>query len=80
MTGVLAGKRVLVIGASAGIGQAFAERAVREDAQVVLVARRADKLAETVSRAGGGTIVVGDVSAEGDPAKVVAQASAELNC
>ncbi len=78
MTGVLAGKRVLVIGASAGIGQAFAERAVREDAQVVLVARRADKLAETVSRAGGGTAIVGDVCAEGDPAKVVAQASEEL--
>jgi NAD(P)-dependent dehydrogenase (short-subunit alcohol dehydrogenase family) len=42
----LKGARVVVIGASAGIGRAFATAAVDAGAQVVAAARRADALAE----------------------------------
>ena len=57
----LAGKRVVVVGASAGIGRAFAIRAGKEGAQQVLAARRIDKLHEVVAEAGGGTPVAVDV-------------------
>lgn len=42
----LEGVRVLAVGASAGIGRAFAEHAAGAGASVVVTARRADKLAE----------------------------------
>jgi len=53
----LAGKTAIVTGANAGIGEATAELFAREGATVVLVARRADKLAEVAARieAEGGT-------------------------
>ena len=55
--GALAGRRVLVAGASAGIGRAFAVHAVGAGAEVVLVARRAEALQEVVAEAGGGHAV-----------------------
>ena len=57
----LAGKRVVVVGASAGIGRAFAVRAGKEGAKLVLAARRVDKLDEVVEEAGGGAAVAVDV-------------------
>jgi NAD(P)-dependent dehydrogenase (short-subunit alcohol dehydrogenase family) len=53
----LAGKIALVTGANSGIGEAAAELFAAEDATVVLVARRTEKLAEVAARieAGGGT-------------------------
>ena len=42
----LAGKRVVVIGASSGIGRGVAEHAVAAGASVVAAARRVEKLAE----------------------------------
>ena len=42
----IADRRVLVVGASAGIGRAFAVDAIAEGAAVVAVARRGDRLAE----------------------------------
>lgn len=46
----LRGKRVLVTGASSGIGEAGAEAFAAEGAEVIVVARRADLLDEAVGR------------------------------
>jgi NAD(P)-dependent dehydrogenase (short-subunit alcohol dehydrogenase family) len=61
MPGDLDGRRVVVAGASAGIGRSFAVQAVRAGADVVLGARRADVLDEVVGEAGGGAALVLDV-------------------
>jgi NAD(P)-dependent dehydrogenase (short-subunit alcohol dehydrogenase family) len=58
----LAGRRVLVVGASAGIGRALATSAIAGGADVVLAARRKDRLDEVVADAGGGTPVAVDIS------------------
>jgi NAD(P)-dependent dehydrogenase (short-subunit alcohol dehydrogenase family) len=60
MTG-LQGRRVLVVGASAGIGRWTAVRCSQLGAQIVVAARRADQLAETCAMAGGGHLVTIDV-------------------
>jgi NAD(P)-dependent dehydrogenase (short-subunit alcohol dehydrogenase family) len=73
--GVLDGRRVVVVGASAGIGRSVALHAVREGAQVVAVARRADRLAELVDEAGGGTALIADIS-DGDDCRRVGDAAA----
>ena len=61
MTKQLAGKVVLVAGASSGMGRATAVLAAAEGARVVLFARRADALAEVekaIADAGGGAVCV----------------------
>jgi NAD(P)-dependent dehydrogenase (short-subunit alcohol dehydrogenase family) len=57
----LEGRRVLVVGASAGIGRAFAGAAVAHGASVVFAARRDDKLREAVDEAGGGIALATDI-------------------
>ena len=55
------GRKVVVVGASSGIGRGVAVRAVRAGSDVVLAARRADRLADVAAEAGGGRPVVVDL-------------------
>jgi len=70
----LEGRRVLVVGASAGIGRSFAIEAARHGATVAIAARRADRLDEVVAAAGGGTCLVADVTRPDDCARLAADA------
>lgn len=74
----LADRRVLVVGASAGIGRAFAVAAARDGARVVVTARRADRLAEVIEEAGGGTAVVADLRDPADCRRVGDETAATL--
>lgn len=76
--GALVGRRVLVVGASSGIGRATSLAAVRAGARVVLSARRGEALAGAVAEAGGGVAVAGDVCEPGGPDRIVGGAAAEL--
>jgi NADP-dependent 3-hydroxy acid dehydrogenase YdfG len=71
----LSGRRLLVVGASAGIGQAVAEMAIEAGAHVGLVARRAERLAEITAGLGDRALALpGDVTVEADCASVVDRA------
>ncbi len=63
-------RRVLVVGASAGIGRAFAAQAIAEGAAVVAVARRGDRLAE-LAEASRFTPVAVDVTRAPDIERLV---------
>jgi NAD(P)-dependent dehydrogenase (short-subunit alcohol dehydrogenase family) len=58
----LTGARVLVVGASAGIGRAFARHAIAQGARVCAAARRREALDELCCEAGGGHAVAADVT------------------
>jgi NAD(P)-dependent dehydrogenase (short-subunit alcohol dehydrogenase family) len=66
----LAGARMLVTGASAGIGRALAVSAVRQGAQVMLVARRQKELEAASAEAGGGRAFAVDLSDPADCARL----------
>jgi len=51
-------RRILVVGASSGIGCASALAAAREGARVAFAARRTERLAENAEKAGAGAITV----------------------
>ncbi len=78
MSELLRDRRVLVVGASAGIGRAFAVDAVRGGAKVVLTARRESALATAVEEAGGGVAVAGDLTDDLSRRDVVAAAVGAL--
>jgi NAD(P)-dependent dehydrogenase (short-subunit alcohol dehydrogenase family) len=74
----LAGARVLVTGASAGIGRAAAIEAVRQGAQVMLAARRQKELEAATTEAGGGYAFAVDLSEPGDCERLGAAVEATL--
>lgn len=78
MTGKLAGKVALITGASAGIGRASALALAQEGANMVLTARRQERLEEleaAVQQAGGRAVsVVGDATEEEMAQRCVATA------
>jgi NAD(P)-dependent dehydrogenase (short-subunit alcohol dehydrogenase family) len=75
MTESLAGRKVVVLGASSGIGKAFGLRAIKEGADVLFTARRQDRLDGAVAEAGGGHAVAVDVGVVGDCARLGEEAS-----
>jgi NAD(P)-dependent dehydrogenase (short-subunit alcohol dehydrogenase family) len=74
----LSGKRVLVVGASAGIGRAIALKAAREGAAIAVAARRKEALEILAQDVGGGTIIVADLSVSADCARIADEAGASL--
>ena len=70
----LAGRRVLVVGASSGIGAALARAVVAAGGDVAVSARRADRLDELVASMGTGHALSGDATDLDDARSVVAGA------
>ena len=71
----LEGRRVLVVGASSGIGAALARAVAAGGGQVAVAARRSDRLEELVAQMGTGYAVPGDAT-DPDDARRVADAAA----
>ena len=71
-------RRILVLGASAGIGRAFATQAVAQGARVCASARRADRLRELGLDATGGAALPGDMADAADARRVVEEAARHL--
>jgi short-subunit dehydrogenase len=69
----LAGKTVLLTGATGGIGHAIAEACAREGAKLVLTGRREAELAALAERVSG-RVVVADLSSRDDVARLLAEA------
>jgi NADP-dependent 3-hydroxy acid dehydrogenase YdfG len=70
---------VVITGASSGIGAALAERLAGQGMAVVLVARRADALAQVQARCGEAALtVVADVTRRADVQRVVDEALARF--
>jgi NAD(P)-dependent dehydrogenase (short-subunit alcohol dehydrogenase family) len=76
MTG-LAGTKVVVIGASAGIGRAVALRAAEDGAELAVVARRREPLDE-LAAATGATVITADLTSAADCARIGEEAGAAL--
>ncbi len=70
----IAGAKVLVVGASSGIGRAFARAALRAGSQVCVAARREAALVELCTE-GSGYVIVGDVAKPDDCHRIVDSAA-----
>lgn len=72
------GRRVLVIGASSGIGASTAKAVVAAGGDVTVSARREDALHALVAEMGAGHVAVGDAAIREDTDRVAAQAVAAM--
>ena len=73
---MLTGKRLLVVGASSGIGREVGIQAAAAGARVAFAARRADRVQEAAAAAGSGAIgLVCDVTDEAACERVVSEAA-----
>ena len=68
--GLLAGKNVVVIGGSRGVGRRVVEAAIRDDARVLAVARQESSLRRLAQEVRGADILCLDAADEGAPSKV----------
>jgi short-subunit dehydrogenase len=79
----LRGRRILITGASGGIGRAIAEQASRAGARVAVTARSADKLNElaaSLNRAGGDVLAVpADVTNDDDRSRLLDTVAARFD-
>ncbi|MEE2768272.1 MAG: SDR family oxidoreductase [Actinomycetota bacterium] len=74
----LLGRRVLIVGASSGIGAALAKAVVADGGDVAISGRRADRLASLVDDMGRGHAVPGDASIPEDAQRVAEEAVAAM--
>ena len=72
------GRRVLVVGASSGIGAAVARAVVARGGAVTVSARRRERLEALVAELGTGHAVPGDTTVPGDARRVAAEAAAAM--
>jgi NAD(P)-dependent dehydrogenase (short-subunit alcohol dehydrogenase family) len=76
--GLLRGKRVIVLGASRGVGREIVGRAMAEGAQVLAVARQAHGLADLAKKMRGVDTLALDAASEAAPRKVLRKAKPDL--
>src|SRR5262249_25148559 len=68
----LHGSRMLITGASSGIGRALAKKAAADGARLAVVSRSSDKLAALASEVKGDVLtIVGDITREEDRARML---------
>jgi 3-oxoacyl-[acyl-carrier protein] reductase len=74
----LAGQRALVFGSSSGLGRELAKVLAAEGARVVVTSREVERGESAKNYAAAEGFVVGDLSIEGDAARMVDQAAEQL--
>lgn len=78
MSGVLDGRRVLVVGASSGIGAAAARAVAARGGLVAVSARRSERLEALVAELGTGYAAPGDTTVAADARRVAAEAASAM--
>lgn len=74
----LEGRCAIVFGSTSGLGRAIAESLAVEGAKVAIVGRRADVAADIAGSLPGAVAVTGDITVDGEPARIVGEAAAAL--
>jgi NAD(P)-dependent dehydrogenase (short-subunit alcohol dehydrogenase family) len=72
----LDGRKIIVLGASSGIGEAIARHAIAAASEVLLCGRRQDRLVALRDRAGDGSVCVVDLVRPGDVERLARAAEA----